>query len=53
VDGERRRGELYFNEGKEWHKTYEGACVRANEMKKKRIISLNKSLEKFEAMVFN
>ena len=52
VDGAFRH-EYYHNEGGEWHKTYEGACVRANEMKRKKIISLNKSLKKFEAMVFN
>lgn len=43
----------YFHgEGKDWHKTLENARVRAEEIRKKKIVSLNKSIKKLEQMKF-
>ena len=39
--------------GKDWHRTPEGALARAEEMRKKKIASLRKSIKKMEALVFN
>jgi hypothetical protein len=40
-------------EGKEWHRTKEGAIARADAMRLARIKSLKKSITKLEAMTFN
>lgn len=43
----------YFHgEGRDWHRTAESALKRAEEMRRKKIASLNKSLAKIEAMKF-
>jgi len=42
----------YYGEGKEWHRTMEGAIKRAKEMRDKKINSLKKQLEKLKNMKF-
>lgn len=42
----------FHGEGREWHKTRESAVARAEEMQKKKIVSLRKALKKMEAMKF-
>lgn len=44
--------DCYHGEGREWHKTYEAALVRAEEMRKKKIVSLTKQIHKLENMRF-
>lgn len=44
--------DYYHGEGKDWHRTYESATVRANEMRQKKIASLKKQIEKLEKMRF-
>ena len=39
-------------EGKEWHRTYEGAVIRAEEVKLKKLASLNKSIDKINKINF-
>lgn len=39
-------------EGRDWHRTLDGAIKRAEVMKSKKILSLKKSLEKMESMEF-
>ena len=39
-------------EGRDWHRTREGAMVRAEVMRKKKIESLKKSIKKLEALRF-
>ena len=39
-------------EGREWHRTPESALRRAEEMRKKKLASLRKSIAKLEAMTF-
>jgi hypothetical protein len=43
----------FFNEGKEWHRTLEGAVARAEEMRVKKIASLKKQIAKLEKMTFD
>lgn len=45
------RGE--YAHGKDWHRTREDALTRAEEMRKAKIASLKKSLEKMERMAFS
>lgn len=45
-------GVFYHGEGKNWHRTYESARKRAEEMRKVKIASLRKSLAKLEALTF-
>ncbi len=45
-------GVYYHGEGKNWHRTYESARKRAEEMRKAKIASVKKSLAKLEAMTF-
>ena len=45
-------GEYYFDEGKDWHRTLEGAIARAEEMRTKKVASLQKSLKKIKALKF-
>ena len=42
----------FHSEGKEWHRTEEAAKARAEEMRKKKIASLQKQLKKYEKMRF-
>lgn len=42
----------YHGEGKEWHRTKESALAKAEEMRKKRIASLRKQIEKLEKLRF-
>lgn len=42
----------YHGEGREWHKEKESAIKRADEMRKKKIESLKKQIEKLENMKF-
>lgn len=42
----------YHGEGHEWHKTKESAIAKAEEMRKKKIASLKKQIEKLEKMKF-
>lgn len=44
--------DCYHGEGKEWHRTYESAATRAEEMRNKNIASLKKQIKKFERMRF-
>lgn len=49
----REKWNAYFHgEGKEWHRTKEEAIKRAEEMRKKKICSLEKQIEKLERMKF-
>ncbi len=41
------------NEGKEWHRTEDGAIARAEAMRQAKIASLKKSLAKLEKMRFD
>lgn len=42
----------YHGEGREWHRTYESAVSRAEEMRLKKIESLKKQIVKYEKMRF-
>ena len=42
----------YFGENTEWHRTREGAVIRAEEMRAARIASLRKSITKLEKVSF-
>lgn len=42
---------VYFH-GNEWHKSRESAIAKAEEMRKKKIASLKKQIEKLEKMEF-
>lgn len=44
-------GTVYFH-GNEWHKSRESAIAKAEEMRKKKIASLKKQIEKLEKMEF-
>ena len=45
--------DLYLHgEGKEWHRTLDAAIVRAEEMRVKKIVSLEKQIKKFKALKF-
>jgi len=45
-------GEVYFDEGKDWHRTKESAVKRAEEMRLKKIINVEKQLQKLKDMKF-
>lgn len=45
-------GRYVYGEGRNWHRTREGAVARAEEMRKKKISSLRKQLERLEALCF-
>lgn len=45
--------EAYHGEGKEWHRTKEGAIKRAEEMRIKKIKLLEKQIEKLKALKFS
>jgi len=42
----------YHGKGKDWHKTREDAVKRADEIRKKKVVSLRKKIEKLESMIF-
>ena len=42
----------YFGENTEWHRTREGAVIRAEKMRAARIASLRKSIAKLEKVSF-
>lgn len=44
--------DIYHGEGREWHRTYESAVARAEEMQLKKIKSLRKQIEKWEKKRF-
>lgn len=44
--------QAFHKEGKDWHKTKEEAILRAEELRKKKIESLQKQLKKLEKMTF-
>lgn len=49
------RGEYtgyYHGEGKNWHRTKEGAIKRAEDMRVMKIVSLKRSIAKLEALKF-
>ena len=41
-----------YGDGKEWHRSYKSALIRAEEMRIKKIASLKKSIAMLEAMSF-
>lgn len=45
-------GAFYHGEGREWHRTWEGAVARAEEMRKAKLASLRKSIAKLERMTW-
>lgn len=47
-----RYNEFYHKEGKEWHKTKEAAIQKAEEMRIKKIKSLEKQIEKLKELKF-
>lgn len=42
----------YHEKGKEWHETKESAIKRAEEMRRKKIASLRKQIERLDKMKF-
>lgn len=54
IDAEDRLGSDYYliGEGKDWHKSKELAVIRAEEVKVKKLKSLQKQIKKIEALVF-
>ena len=44
--------QTYHGEGRDWHRTRDGAVKRANEMRVKKIASLKKQIAKLESTVF-
>ena len=42
----------FYGEGKEWHKSKEAALTRAEEMRKRKIESYQKSIEKLKTLTF-
>jgi hypothetical protein len=45
--------QFFHVEGRDWHRTLDGAMARANEMRKTKIVSLNKQIKRLDALVFN
>lgn len=45
--------QYFHGEGREWHRSHAAAIVRAEEMRRKRIAGLQKSLRKLEALDFS
>jgi len=43
----------YHGEGREWHRTPDGAIKRADIMRLKKIHAINKQIKKLEALDFN
>ncbi len=43
----------YHGEGREWHRTQESAITKAEEMRKRKIASLKKQIEKLEKLDFS
>lgn len=40
-------------EGRDWHRTHEAAVAKAEAMRKKKVVSLHKSLKKLESLKFS
>lgn len=51
-ESDNRSPVYYHGEGKDWHRTKESALAKAEEMRKKRIASLRKQIEKLEKLRF-
>lgn len=49
---EEKWNRYFHGEGRDWHRTFEGAQKRAEEMRVKKIASLKKQLVKYEKMYF-
>lgn len=49
---EKKNMVFYHGEGREWHRTKEGAVKRAEEMRIRKINSLKKQIKKIENMKF-
>lgn len=47
-----RNGQYFHGEGKNWHRTEEGAIKRAEKMRIEKIASLRKQIAKLEKMKF-
>jgi len=45
--------EYFHNEGRDWHKTFEGAKQKAEQMKENKIKSLKKSIDRINALSFD
>ena len=45
-------GLYHHGEGKEWHRTKQGACLRAEEMRTAKLASLRKQITKLERLSF-
>ena len=45
--------DFYHGEGREWHRTYESAVAKAEEMRLKKIDSLKKQIAKWEKKRFS
>lgn len=43
----------YHGEGREWHRTFESAVQKANDMKKLKIKALNKQIAKLNSIDFS
>jgi hypothetical protein len=55
VRGDRGQGQYtqYFHgEGREWHRTYQGASAQANKMARKEIESVKRKLERLKGLKF-
>ena len=52
VDADSRSIDRYHGEGKDWHRTWESALKRAEEMRKAKLASLRKSMVMIETMQF-
>ena len=52
VKQERYHADYYHGEGRDWHRTLEGAIARAEEMRATKIASLRKSIVKMEKLRF-
>ena len=52
VDASSRYHIAYHGEGKEWHRTWESAVARAEEMCKAKLASMRRSMAKIEALTF-
>ena len=50
VHEEGRRHINYHGEGKDWHRTWNGAVKRAEEMRRAKLASLRKQMKKIEGL---
>lgn len=47
-----RYHEYYHREGDQWHRTLESAQKKANDMRTKKLVALQKQIKKLEKLVF-